>query len=243
MPGESIVYFGDTGRVPYGTKSDETILKYVRGDICFLMEFDLKLIIVACGTASSIALPVLGGDYPLPIIGVVEPAVRYAAAHTRSGKVGVIGTQSTIASGSYERLLREAQPELTIVSQACPLFVPLVENGCTDGEIARLVVEQYLAPIRAADVDTLILGCTHYPLLEGVIARYMGENVTLVDPGRCTAAEVNGWLAGRDMLAHNGPADRRFFVSDSVDGFTQLASLFLEMCIDGAVSKVDIEKY
>lgn len=244
LPGEGIVYFGDTGRVPYGTKSVDTIIKFVHSDIRFLMEFDIKLILVACGTASSIALPVVADSYPIPIMGVVEPTVEGALRATKNGRVGIIGTQGTIASGSYERLIQERDAHIHTVSRACPLFVPLAENGCTIGEVARLVTEEYLAPIKAEGVDTLILGCTHYPLLRQTIQAYMGPEVALIDSGGQAAQAAERMLARRGMLADAPPEKQyQFYVSDSVESFSQLASVFLEREIDGAVEKIDIEKY
>ncbi len=245
LPGERIVYFGDTGRVPYGTKSKQTIIKYVRGDIRFLRQFDPKLIIVACGTASALALPVVEREVPVPIIGVLEAAANHAVAATRNGRIGVIGTQGTIASGSYESRIAAANPAIQITSRACPLFVPLVENGHTHSEVARLVTAEYLAPIRDAGVDTLILGCTHYPLLRDVIADYMGPGVTLVDPGEQTAAFANRILTQRSMLADSIPHEGQyqFFVSDSVENFASLGSAFLEREITETLQQIEIEQY
>ena len=244
FPDENIIYFGDTGRVPYGSRSAETILKYTRGDIRFLNSFDVKMIVIACGTASSVALPGVKSEFDVPIVGVVEAAVYRAVRATHNGKIGIIGTSGTIKSGSYTKFINEYDSNIQTFSKACPLFVPLVENGHFDTEVTRLVVDEYLHEIKASGVDTLIMGCTHYPLLEKVIAKYMGEGVTLVNPG----AEVADYLRKKldSTLAHekgNTPASYSYYVSDNVEGFEELGGIFLERKIDGLVKKIDIEKY
>ena len=244
LPEESIVYFGDTGRVPYGTKSEDTIVKYTMGDIEFLRTFDLKAIIIACGTASTIALSKVKDKYDVPIIGVVEAACRAATTKTKNKKIGIIGTPGTIKSGMYERFIKAIDGDIFTVSAACPLFVPLVEEGWTDNEVSRMTAKEYLEPIKAAGVDTLILGCTHYPLLEKTIAEFMGDDVTLINPGAETAREVKKWLGDKDMLSDSAEDEQyRFFSSDSVESFTCLGSRFLERKIDGKVQRVDIEQY
>lgn len=244
LPEESIVYFGDTGRVPYGTKSEETIVKYTMGDIEFLRTFELKAIIIACGTASTIALDKVKDKYDVPIIGVAEAACRRATEKTKNKRIGIIGTPGTIKSGMYERFIKAIDNDIFTVSTACPLFVPLVEEGWTDNEISRMTAKEYLEPIKVAGVDTLILGCTHYPLLEKTIAEFMGDDVTLINPGAETAREVKNWLGDKDMLADAAEDEQyRFFSSDSVESFTLLGSRFLEREIDGKVQRVDIEQY
>ena len=185
LPEEDIVYFGDTGRVPYGSRSRETIVKYARQDVAFLRTFDLKTIVIACGTVSTTALDVLAAENPIPVLGVVAPAARAAARATRSGSIGLIGTQASIRSGAYERLIRAENPAARVLAQPCPLFVPLVENGrFRPGDVViETVAAEYLAPLREAGVDTLVLGCTHYPLLEKVIGAYMGPEVRLINSG------------------------------------------------------------
>lgn len=246
MPEEDLVYFGDTGRVPYGGRSRETIVTYARQDVRFLRTFDPKAIVVACGTVSTTALDILRRENDIPVFGVVEPAVHTAAKLTRSGRIGLIGTRATIRSGAYERELRRLRPDAQVTAEACPLFVPLVENGRSQpGDIvAETVAEEYLAPIRAAGVDTLILGCTHYPLLKTVIGRCMGDEVALVDVGqRCahwTAAELDR-MGLRTDRAEAGT--RRYFVSDSTEDFSALASAFLREQVAGEVEKIDITLY
>jgi len=244
LPDEPIVYFGDTGRVPYGTKSNETIIKYTKSDIAFLNTFDLKMIVIACGTASTIALPHVDGTVPVPIFGVVSAAAKAAAAATKNKKVGIIGTNGSIRSGAYARLIAEEDSAIETVSVACPLFVPLVETGHTTGEIARLAAEEYLESIRDFGVDTLVLGCTHYPLLKETIASVMGDGVTLIDPGQVTAGFVKDYLTEQNLLCREAvPHRHRFYVSDCPEDFMTLGSAFLNRPIPGGVEQIDIEKY
>ncbi|MBQ3181619.1 MAG: glutamate racemase [Clostridia bacterium] len=242
MPDEPIVYFGDTGRVPYGSKSNETIIKYVKSDIKFLNTFDLKMIVVACGTASAIALPVLCDELTVPTFGVVDAAAREAVKATKNNKIGIIGTAGSIRSGAYEEKIKKLSPEIKTFARACPLFVPLVEEGYTKGEIAHLVAKEYLKEVKDSGVDTLILGCTHYPLLKETIGEIMGADVTLIDPGKVTASYVADYLE-KENLRTEGKSEYKFFVSDYPDGFMRLAQDFLMRKIDGKIEKIDIEKY
>ncbi len=245
LPDESIIYFGDTGRVPYGTRSRETILKYTRGDIRFLKNFDVKLIVIACGTASSAALPMIKDEFDIPIVGVIDAAVYAAVRATRNKKIGVIGTSGTIRSREYEKQIKAYDSEMLPFTKACPLFVPLVENGHFDTEVTRLVVAEYLEEIKAAGADTLILGCTHYPLLAKVIGEYMGEDVTLINSGAEVANYLKKKLTNEDMLRgeKNNTEQYRYYVSDDVSSFEELGGIFLERGINGQVERVDIEKY
>ncbi len=245
LPDEKIIYFGDTGRVPYGTRSRDTILKYARGDIRFLKTFDVKIIVIACGTASSAALPMIKHEFDIPIVGVIDAAVYAAVRATKNKKIGVIGTPGTIKSGEYEKQIKEFDRSVQVYSKACPLFVPLVENGHFDTPVTKLVVEEYLEEIRAKGVDTLILGCTHYPLLEKVIGGYMGGGVELINSGAQVAKYLKKKLTNDDML-HDGEKDKnryRYYVSDDVSSFEELGGIFLEREINGQVNKIDIEKY
>ena len=243
MPNEDIIYFGDTGRVPYGTRSKETIIKYVRQDVKFLESFDIKLIIIACGTASSAALPEIKSEIGTNIIGVLAPTCKAAISATRNGKIGVIGTAGAIKSGKYAEEINKVKPDIKVFSRACPLFVPLVENGYTSGQIAQLAVEEYLEPLKRENIDTLILGCTHYPLLRDEIGRYMGKNVTLINSGAEAATEAKCILKNNDSLAAEKKGSAQFFVSDTIDGFAELGSVFLEKSIKGSVEYIEIEKY
>lgn len=244
LPHENIVYFGDTGRVPYGTRSNETIIKYVFQDIRFLLNFDIKMIIIACGTASSVALQEVRQQFDIPIVGVVEPAVERAVQVSKNKRIGVIGTNGTINSGSYVRRIQQLDNSIKAYAKACPLFVPLVENGYIDNQVAELVAEEYLQPLKEYNVDTLIMGCTHYPLLKHIIAKVMGGNVELIDPGAETALYVKNLLKSSDALADaHLPAQRKYFVSDSIENFGKIGGLFLQKEIDDLVQKIDIEKY
>lgn len=244
MPDEPIVYFGDTGRVPYGSKSNDTIIKYTKSDIKFLNTFDLKLIIIACGTASTIALPAVEGTSDVPIFGVVGAAAKRAAEVTKNKRIGIIGTAGSIRSGAYERLIAQIDPDIFTISNSCPLFVPLVESGFTTGEIARLAAVEYLSGIKAAGVDTLILGCTHYPLLKETIGEVMGSRVQLIDPGKVTAGFVKTYLEQHALLCSEKSEEQyKFFVSDCPDDFAELGSRFLQQDIPGGVEKIDIETY
>ena len=246
LPAEDIIYFGDTGRVPYGGRSRETIIRYARQDVAFLRTFDLKAIVIACGTVSTTALDVLAEENDIPVWGVVEPAAAAAAAATRNGKVGLIGTQATIRSGAYERRIARGAPQIRVMAAACPLFVPLVENGrFRRGDIvAETVVGEYLEPFRAAGVDTLVLGCTHYPLLAELIGDFMGPEVALIDVGRTCADAVAGRLVDMDALSAAGrTGESRYYVSDSAEDFSRLASVFLRRDVEEAVTQVEIWNY
>ena len=246
LPGEDIVYFGDTGRVPYGSRSKDTIVKYARQDAAFLNTFAPKAIVIACGTVSANALEVLRQENSIPVLGVVEPAAQAAALASKNGKIGLIGTEASIRSGAYEDALAALRPDAQVVPKACPLFVPLVENGrFKPGDaVAELVVAEYLEPLKQAGVDTLVLGCTHYPLLREVIAAYMGSEVTLIDAGGACAHRVGEVLAVNDARSGwTGGGKCRYFVSDSVDGFARLASLFLGEDVTDAVEQIDITAF
>ena len=241
LPNENIVYFGDTGRVPYGNRSRETIRKYARQDMQFLLSNGVKLIITACGTVSSVAADI-GASMPVLYTGVVRPAVKAAVRATRTNRIGIIGTTATIGSGSYSRYISELMPQASVFSVDCPLFVPLVENGfLSDDEIACLTVERYLRPLKERDIDTLILGCTHYPILAPAIARFMGEGVTLIDVGAATAACAAEMLEESNLLNESSePGEHKFFVSDRIEGFSKVAGIFLGEDISGDVVQVDI---
>ena len=243
MPNENIIYFGDTGRVPYGTRSRETILRYAAQDVNFLRTFDLKAIVIACGTVSSIALAQLAGQQQEPVFGVVAPTALQAAKQTKNGKIGIIATPATIRTGAYERIITSHNPAAQLFDQPCPLFVPLVENGRTrPGDIViETVVAEYLSPLRQAGVDTLVLGCTHYPLLTDVIGQYMGPEVTLIDSGAAVADQLQDWLGQQNMRADPEQVGQyRWYVSDSVDSFHDLASIFLGREVTEPVEQIAI---
>ena len=241
LPNEDIIYFGDTGRVPYGARSKETIIKYTRQDIRFLKQFDCKTLVIACGTASSVALDTVCDDYDIPIIGVVESTAHRACKTTHNGKIGIIGTHATIQSGSYVRLIQEENSSLETFATACPLFVPLVENGriAPNDRILQLAVEEYLTPLREEGVDTLILGCTHYPIIADAIGAFMGKQVALINPGFEAAHYLSTMPAFQPCTERTG--HYRFFVSDDVSSFTCQASMFLGRSVEGTVELINIE--
>ena len=246
LPGEDLVYFGDTARVPYGGRARETLLKYARQDVRFLRTFDLKAILIACGTVSTTSLDALQAENDLPIVGVVEPTCRRALLVTRRKKVGVIATLASIRSGAYEAALRRLDPAVEVYGKPCPLFVPLVENGRVNrGDVViETVAREYLEPLLEKGVDTLILGCTHYPLMKPLIGAYMGPGVTLVDVGEQCARWVKKQLEW-DGLRNQcpGAGRHRYFVSDSGGDFSELASVFLGEDVHGEVEQIDITAY
>lgn len=233
LPHESIIYFGDTARLPYGPKSADTVARYSQEITGWLCEQGVKAIVIACNTATAHALPLLRAELPMPVIGVVDPGARAAVAATRSGHVGVIGTRGTINSGAYERAIRALAPEATITTRACPLFVPLVEEGWIDTDATRMIAREYLGPLSKANVDTLVLGCTHYPLLKGLLGDELGESVRLIDSAEETAGETARMLEERGLRAGGAGLPRhRFVASDAPQQFLQLGQRFLGAAID-----------
>ena len=246
LPEEDVVYFGDTGRIPYGTRSAETIIKYARQDLRFLMDHQLKCVVVACGTVSSVALPELRSMTDLPVLGVIRSTVDAAVQATDNGRIGVIGTNATIRSGTYQRGLAEANASLTVVPKACPLLVSLVEDGrFLPGErVAELLVEEYVTPLLEQGIDTLILGCTHYPLMTQIFRNLCGGGVTLIDPGFETVRDLRRLLRKSDQLGGLGEQGlERYFVSDSTESFLQYAGMFLGGPVSGPVERIDIETF
>ena len=243
LPEENLIYFGDSGRAPYGTKARETVIKYTFQDINFLLRQNVKMIVIACNTASACSLESVKSAYDIPLVEVVGPGARAATKATKTGHIGVIGTPATIASGVYERAIQEIMPRCRCEKKACPLFVPLVEEGWWDHEISRMVAEEYLKDMKAAGVDSVVLGCTHYPLLAGVIQQVMGSGVTLINSAREVALAVQESLerSGTQRKAGAAPGQIRFYTSDSVDKFASLAGSFLNSPVS-SVEKVDIEK-
>jgi len=227
LPNENIVYFGDTARVPYGIKSKETVIRFSIENILFLLQQDVKLICVACNTASSLALPVIKNYFRAPIIGVITPGVREAVYASQNKRIGVIGTKGTIKSRTYEMEIKQLDPKAKVVTASCPLFVPFVEEGWLSGEVVLSVVKDYLKPLKAAGVDTVILGCTHYPLLRPVIQQVLGKGVTLIDSAKQVACEVKKILVSEDLLNHGKGGNHSFYVSDNPEWFSGLAQRFL----------------
>lgn len=228
LPNENIVYFGDTARVPYGTKSPHTVIKFSVENTLFLLRFKVKLIVVACNTSSSYSLPILKDDFKVPIIGVIIPGAEEATKVTKCGRIGVIGTAATIQSAAYEKAIKNINPTQKVFSQACPLFVPLVEEGYLNHKITYDVARMYLKPLKDKGVDTLILGCTHYPLLKEVIKDVMGKDVTLIDSAKQVACHVKEVLAWENLLSKSKKkAKYKFYVSDEPHKFTKSGERFL----------------
>ncbi len=228
LPGEKFIYVGDTARVPYGIRSKETVQRYAREIAGFLVSEGIKLLVVACNTASAVALDTLKGDLSVPVIGVIEPGARAATQRTRNHRVGVIGTETTIKSNSYVKHIKSINPEITVITKACPLFVPLVEEGWTDGPVTEMVTRKYLADVIEARIDTLVLGCTHYPLLKGVIQKVVGPGVVLIDSAEETALEVKRTLQEMSLLNNTSRAEEAvFYVTDAPERFMQIGGRFL----------------
>jgi glutamate racemase len=233
LPNESIIYFGDTARVPYGPKSPDTVLRYSREITSYMKDQGVKALVVACNTATAHALPALREEFDLPIVGVIQPGARAAAAATRTHRVGVIGTAGTIRSRAYEKEIKKLLPDAEITAQACALFVPLVEEGWVDTEPTRAIARNYLAPMVSAQIDTMVLGCTHYPLMKTVIGNVVGRQVRLIDSAEETAREAGSVLRANDL--ENPEANRaqyRFIASDAPDTFLALGERFLGSPID-----------
>jgi len=245
MPNESLVYFGDTARVPYGSKSKETILHYTRQILSFLDTQDVKAIVVACNTVSAYALEEVRNEVKVPIIGVVKPGAFVAANATKNQKIGVIGTEGTVKSGLYVKMIQEKNPNVQVFQKPCPLFVPLVEEGLWKDPITSLVVERYLNEMKAADVDTLIMGCTHYPLLKDTIQETMGNQVRLINPAYETSVQLQRMLTEANLIHRKDTtALYHFYVSDDPEKFKGFAEQVLQMKADQMlVEKVRIEEF
>ena len=238
LPCENIVYFGDTARVPYGIKSKETVIRFSIENILFLLKQDVKLICVACNTVSSLALPAIKKHFRVPIVGVISPGVREAVYATQNKRIGVIGTKGTIKSRTYEFEIKQLEPQARVTAVACPLFVPFVEEGWLSGDVVLEVARIYLKPLRDARVDTVILGCTHYPLLKPVIKQVLGKNITLIDSAKQVAIEVKKILATEGLLDKGRRGKHEFYVSDNPEWFSELAERFLGRPVAG-VRKVN----
>jgi len=227
LPRERIIYLGDTARVPYGTKSPGTVIRYALEDSAFLVKHQVKMLVVACNTASAYGLKTIQERFPLPTIGVVEPGAKAAVAVTR-GRIGVIGTEGTIHSEAYPKAIRRLNPSLSVFSQSCPLFVPLVEEGWVDNEVATKVTEHYLSNLRKDQIDTLVLGCTHYPLLKRTIRRVMGNEVNIIDSAEAVCAEVISVLEEKGLRRTGSLEEADIYVTDLPQRFERVGRLFLE---------------
>jgi glutamate racemase len=246
IPNEKIIYFGDTARVPYGSKSKETITKYSRQIVHFLQEQQVKAIVIACNTASAYALDEIEKEIDMPIIGVVKPGAKVAAEATANGRIGVIGTEGTVGSRIYSTYINKINPDIKVIGKACPLFVPLVEEGLWQDPVTDEIATRYLSELIDCDIDTLILGCTHYPLIRSTVGKIMGQKVTLVNPAYETARELKELLEREKLLNEKAPGlgdnRYRFYVSDMADKFKTFANSILEYGILSAKT-INIENY
>lgn len=242
LPGEDVVYFGDTARIPYGTRSKETVIKYVLQSFRFLMTKDIKAIVIACNTASALAMEEAQKEFDIPIIGVIEPGAKAAASITRNSKIGVIGTEGTINSQSYQRKIRKMLPSAEIIGVACPLFVPIVEEGWENSDIAYMTAKKYLLELKEHNIDSLVLGCTHYPVLRYTIDKVLEGKVTLVNPAYETAKALKVLLKENNLLSSKlDDGIQRFYVSDDPEKFKRIGGNILRKEIV-SIEKVDIEK-
>ena len=227
LPLEDITYLGDTARLPYGTKSRDTVVGYSRRNSHFLISRHAKIIIAACNTASAYSIDTLSSEFGVPVLGVIHPGAEKAARVTKNGKIGVIATPSTIRSGAYAYAIKAADPSLKAMSASCPLFVPLAEEGWNEDEIALAAARRYLEPVKSHGVDTLILGCTHYPLMKKIISEVMGDGVTLVDSAAETASKTAEFMEKNGLLNPDGGGKERFYLTDGSDSFLKITGRFL----------------
>ena len=232
LPNEQIIYFGDTARVPYGNKSKETITRFSKEIVRFLLDFKVKLVIVACNTASSLSLDALKRSFSVPIIGVIKPGVKEALRVTTTGRIGVIGTEATVSSNIYKKEIKSIDRNAFVIQKSSPLFVPLVENRWLNGDITRRVAKKYLSSMIDERIDTLILGCTHYPLLKDVIQKTVSKRITLIDSSMAVARHTRELLQKRGLLNGEKMAKPKFFASDDTKSFASLAKVFLKKRID-----------
>lgn len=242
LTNEKIIYFGDTARVPYGSKSKETVIKYSNQIIRFLLTKDVKAIVIACGTASSTALEAVRQNFDIPIIGIVQPAALSAVKETINQRIGVIATEGTVRSQSYDEVIHEHSGEIEVFSTACPLFVSLVEEGWVEDKVTTIVAKRYLSELSHKNIDTLILGCTHYPLLTDIIGSIMGPKVKLINPANETALVLEELLRNNDLMHSGQTPEHEFYVSDLADKFEAFAKLILKRPIS-SVQQIHIENY
>jgi len=228
LPAEHIVYLGDTARVPYGSKSPHTVTKYALESALFLLTKGIKVLVIACNTSAALSLSILKRKLPIPVLGVIDPGAKEAVAHTRNKKVGVIGTKATIRSMAYERAIKRLDPTIEVISRSCPLFVPIVEEGLEHDQVAKIMAKRYLKEFNKSGIDVLVMGCTHYPVLEDVIRDAMGDKVAIVHTGRETAKAVKETLAHGKILNNEGKGGCEYFVTDSPDLFKEVGGRFLD---------------
>ena len=242
LPNENIVYFGDTARVPYGPRSKETIMEYTFQAINFLISKNVKSIVISCNTATARCLKEANEKYNIPIIGVIEAGARTASYSTKNKIVGVIGTEGTVNSKAYDKEIKKIDNEIKIVSKACPLFVPIIEEGWADTEVAHLTAKEYLKELLEQDIDSLVLGCTHYPILKKTIGDIVGEKIKLVNPAKETAKDLSIILEQQNILRDNTDATYEYYVSDIPEKFISIGQQFIKRDMDD-VEKIDIQKY
>lgn len=245
MPDERMIYFGDTARVPYGNKSQETVIRYSRQIIRFLQKQEVKAIVIACNTATACALETVEKSLDIPIIGVIRAGAKAAVDGTKNGKIGIIGTEATIRSGVYTEIMYKMNPAIEVTGKPCPLFVPLVEEGLLHDSVTDEIASRYLSCLKGKYIDTLVMGCTHYPLLRSTLKRIMGDDVTLINPAYETALELKDLLEKDDITCVPGAADAekyRFFVSDMAEKFTDFATSILPYDVT-ETRKINIEEY
>ncbi len=248
LPGEKIIYFGDTGRVPYGTRSPEIITKYALDDMQFLSSFGLKAALVACGTVSSVALGALRESFDVPIMGVVEASAKKACSVSKSGRIALLATPATVKNAAHEKFIRENYDGFSVMGIGCPMFVPLVENAYTSDscEVTRIISDEYISKLREFSPDCIILGCTHYPIIRNIISdsaeRILGKKTEIIDSGAEAAYEIKAFLESENLLSDSGHGHVEYFVSDETVGFSKAASLFLGEDIE-KVTKIDISDY
>lgn len=243
LPNEDIIYLGDTGRVPYGSRSRETIIKYAKQDIDFLLGKDIKMVVAACGTVSSTLPKEVSGKLPIPYVDIVQPAAQEACAMSAGGKIGVVGTNATLKSNAFGKAMRSIRSDIHVYGNPCPLLVHLVENGMIepDNQITTLAVQMYLQPLIKEKIDTLILGCTHYPLLYDIFNRLLDYRVTLIDSGECVARYVRRYLMQNNLLAdRTTPGTTEYNVTDETDTFDRTASIFLQEKVTGTVNRIEL---
>ncbi|MFZ0886859.1 MAG: glutamate racemase [Candidatus Binataceae bacterium] len=235
LPHEDFIYLGDTARTPYGTKSADVIRRYTRENTEFILAKGIKMLVIACNTASAVALEEIARDTSVPVIGVIEPGARGAVRVSRSGKIGVIGTEATIASGAYTAIIRRLRPGAEIYTRACPILVPLVEEGWVDSDIAERIVTYYLESLKVSGIDTLLLGCTHYPMLQDLIQRVVGSGVRIVDSASATAAAVRERLTAFKLRRTDGRGRQSFFVTEAPERFVRVGRRFLGPQVESAL--------
>lgn len=240
LPNENIIYLGDTARVPYGVRDKETITKFAKELVNFLVEKNVKLIVVACNTISATCLTELEKISPVPVIGVIQPTVDEVVLNLKSKIIGVIGTRATINSQSYENKIKKTNPTINVVSQACPLFVPLIEEGFTDHPATKIIVKEYLKDFENKNLDALILGCTHYPMIKNMIQEVVGNTIKIVDSAKPTTLQLIKVLKSNNLLCNNSPPTRHFFFTDITPQTEKTVKVFFDGNFPGKLEKINL---